>query len=101
MNEKKYPNSEIAVALDIGTTKVCAIAGRLNEYGKIEVLGLGTVKSEGVSRGVVSNIRTTTSNKDFIKKARIGLKYVVRLIMLRNKRIGLNITEPFRLRSCG
>lgn len=49
----------IAVALDIGTTKVCAIAGHLNEYGKLEILGVGTVKSEGVSRGVVSNIDKT------------------------------------------
>ncbi|MBK9256958.1 MAG: cell division protein FtsA [Saprospiraceae bacterium] len=49
----------IAVALDIGTTKVCAIAGHLNEYGKLEIVGVGTVKSEGVSRGVVSNIDKT------------------------------------------
>jgi len=49
----------IAVALDIGTTKVCAIAGYLNEYGKLEIVGVGTVKSEGVSRGVVSNIDKT------------------------------------------
>ncbi|MFZ1703055.1 MAG: cell division protein FtsA [Saprospiraceae bacterium] len=49
----------MAVALDIGTTKVCAIAGYLNEYGKLEVVSVGTVKSEGVSRGVVSNIDKT------------------------------------------
>lgn len=54
---EKY--GRIAVALDIGTTKICALAGRLNEYGKIEVLGMGRVKSEGVSRGVVSNIDKT------------------------------------------
>ena len=58
MNDQNF-NGEIAVALDLGTTKVCAIAGRLNEYGKIEVLGVGTVKSEGISRGVVSNIDKT------------------------------------------
>ncbi len=52
-------NGKVAIALDIGTTKVCAIAGRKNEYGKIEVLGVGTVPSEGVSRGVVSNIDKT------------------------------------------
>jgi cell division protein FtsA len=51
--------SEIAVALDIGTTKVCALAGRRNEFGKIELLGVGKVASEGVSRGVVSNIDKT------------------------------------------
>jgi len=48
-----------AVALDIGTTKVCAIAGQLNEYGKLEIVGMGVVRSEGVSRGVVSNIDKT------------------------------------------
>lgn len=52
-------HNEIAVALDIGTTKIVAIAGRKNEYGKIEILGVGTVRSEGVSRGVVANIDKT------------------------------------------
>lgn len=48
-----------ALALDIGTTKVCAIAGHLNEFGKLEIVGIGVVRSEGVSRGVVSNIDKT------------------------------------------
>ena len=52
-------NSEIVVALDIGTTKVCAIAGYRNEHGKLEILGIGKVASEGVLRGVVSNIEKT------------------------------------------
>lgn len=59
MKYQNTNNNEVVVALDIGTTKICAIAGRLNEYGKIEVVGVGTVKSEGVSRGVVSNIDKT------------------------------------------
>lgn len=54
-----FKPSEIVVAVDIGTTKVCAIAGRMNQYGRIEVLGMGKVKSEGVNRGVVSNIAKT------------------------------------------
>jgi len=48
------------VAVDIGTTKVCAIAGRKNEYDKIEILGVGTVTSEGVARGVVNNIEKSS-----------------------------------------
>ena len=52
-------NNEIAVALDIGTTKICVIAGRKDEFDKIDVLAFGTVKSEGVARGVVSNIDKT------------------------------------------
>jgi len=50
---------DIIVGLDIGTTKICAIAGCRNEYGKIEVLGVGKADSLGVSRGVVSNIEKT------------------------------------------
>lgn len=50
---------ELVVALDIGTTKVCAIAGRKDEHGRLEVLGVGKVDSEGVMRGVVSNIEKT------------------------------------------
>lgn len=51
--------SGIIVGLDIGTTKICAIVGRKNEYGKIDILGLGKSTSEGVERGVVSNIDKT------------------------------------------
>ncbi|HRO43321.1 MAG TPA: cell division protein FtsA [Flavipsychrobacter sp.] len=46
----------IIVGLDIGTTKVVAIAGRKNEFGKIEILGFGKADSAGVSHGVVMNI---------------------------------------------
>ena len=54
-------NSEIVVALDIGTTKVCAIAGLKNQHGKLEILGVGKVNSDGVLRGVVSNIEKTVN----------------------------------------
>ncbi|MEQ9442339.1 MAG: cell division protein FtsA [Cyclobacteriaceae bacterium] len=47
------------VGLDIGTTKICAIVGRKNEYGKLEVMGMGKAVSDGVIRGIVSNIDKT------------------------------------------
>ena len=49
----------IAVGLDIGTTKIVAMIGKTNEYGKIEILGIGNAKSLGVHRGVVNNITQT------------------------------------------
>ncbi len=52
-------NDKIVVGLDIGTTKICAIVGRKNEYGKLEVLGMGMAVSDGVIRGIVSNIDKT------------------------------------------
>jgi len=51
--------NNIAVGLDIGTTKIVAMIGRKNEYNKIEVLGIGKAKSLGVHRGVVNNITQT------------------------------------------
>lgn len=59
--ETNARKSEVVVALDIGTTKVCAIAGRRNQHGKLEILGVGKVNSEGVLRGVVSNIEKTVN----------------------------------------
>lgn len=50
---------KIVVGLDIGTTKVCAIVGKKNEFGKINILGFGKSESDGVSRGVVVNIDKT------------------------------------------
>ena len=41
---------EYAVGLDIGTTKIVAMIGRKNEYGKLEILGVGRSKSLGVHR---------------------------------------------------
>ena len=53
-------SQEIIVGLDIGTTKICVIVGKKNEFGKIEVLGMGKTDSLGVNRGVVRNINDTT-----------------------------------------
>lgn len=54
--------SEIVVGLDIGTTKIVAIVGRRNEFGKIEILGMGKSESFGVARGVVQNIDKTVES---------------------------------------
>lgn len=56
MDQNEAP---IIVGLDIGTTKIAAIAGRKNEYGKLEILGFGRANSNGVSHGQVLNIDQT------------------------------------------
>ncbi len=76
--ESTYDPKDIVVAIDIGTTKVCAIAGCRNEYDKIDIIGVGTVASEGVSRGVVSNIdKTVKAISDAIEIAErnAGMKF--------------------------
>ncbi len=52
-------HKNIAVGLDIGTTKIVAMIGAENEYGKVDILGVGKAKSLGVHRGVVNNITQT------------------------------------------
>lgn len=56
MNQHEAP---IIVGLDIGTTKIAAIAGRKNEFGKLEILGFGRANSNGVAHGLVLNIDQT------------------------------------------
>ncbi|HJN53819.1 MAG TPA: cell division protein FtsA [Flavobacteriaceae bacterium] len=51
--------NKISIGLDIGTTKIVAMIGKRNEYGKVKILGVGKSKSLGVHRGVVNNITQT------------------------------------------
>jgi len=57
--KKTMGDNKISVGLDIGTTKIVAMVGRKNNYGKLEILGIGRAKSLGVHRGVVNNITQT------------------------------------------
>lgn len=49
-------NEKIFAAVDIGSTKIVALAGKKNEEGKIQIIGLGHSASRGVNRGVVLNV---------------------------------------------
>jgi len=50
------------VGLDIGTTKVCAIIGEVNEQGIIEIIGVGQAPSNGLHKGVVINLESTVKS---------------------------------------
>lgn len=73
-------NAPLAVGLDIGTTKIVAVVGRLNEHRKIDVLGIGKSKSLGVQRGVVANITLT-------------IESIQSAIQMAEENSGLKITE--------
>ena len=59
-------NDHIIVGLDIGTTKIAAVVGRLDEHGQLNIIGVGQSPSNGLRRGVIINIRKTIQS---IKKA--------------------------------
>jgi len=44
------------VAIDVGTTKVCTLVGRSDGAGNVQVIGVGTVPSRGMQKGMVSNL---------------------------------------------
>src|SRR5210317_724855 len=72
---------KIVAAVDIGTTKIVSLVGRLNDLGKLEVLGISQTASKGVKRGVVLNIEETvqaiqTTSSEAMKQSGISFKEV-------------------------
>ncbi|MCK4442755.1 MAG: cell division protein FtsA, partial [Sulfurovaceae bacterium] len=53
------------LAIDIGSTKICAIIGNTQD-GKVEVSGHGIAKSQGIKKGTITNIELAAKS---IKKA--------------------------------
>ncbi|MBN1515483.1 cell division protein FtsA [Candidatus Sumerlaeota bacterium] len=53
MSPSSAHSAPIVAALDIGTTKICAIIGSRDDDGSIRVLGIGAHPSKGLARGMV------------------------------------------------
>lgn len=53
--------SEQICALDVGTTKICALIGKLDENNVLQVIGAGRVPSRGLRRGMVVNTAEATA----------------------------------------
>ncbi len=51
-------DNEIIAGLDLGTTKVCAIVAEVTDDG-LDIIGIGSVPSKGLRKGVVVNIEST------------------------------------------
>ncbi|MBB6097999.1 cell division protein FtsA [Deinobacterium chartae] len=54
-------DNRIIVGLDIGTTKISTVIGELGPDGVLDVIGEGTVPSEGMKKGAVVNLERTTA----------------------------------------
>ncbi|MEH6551377.1 MAG: cell division protein FtsA [Pseudomonadales bacterium] len=62
MSMGNQSKSRMVVGLDIGTSKIVALVGEVNEEGDIEVIGLGSHQSRGLKKGVVVNIESTVQS---------------------------------------
>lgn len=100
----------VIVGLDIGTTKIAAIAGRKNQFGKLEILGFGKSDSSGVTHGMVLNIEDCirsigvalddcmASNPNLtIKEVYVGIAgHHIKSIQTSGDRVLANIEEEIR-----
>jgi len=57
--------SETILAIDIGSTKICALIAEIDD-GKVQIQGHGITKSQGIKKGAITNIELASKS---IKKA--------------------------------
>ena len=55
-------DKSMIVGLDIGTSKITAIVGEVNEDHQLEIIGIGSHPSRGLKKGVVVNIESTVQS---------------------------------------
>ncbi|KKK65046.1 hypothetical protein LCGC14_2978100, partial [marine sediment metagenome] len=53
---------DFVVGLDIGTTKICALVGKRDLEGRVEILGLGLSPSKGLRKGMVVDLEHTVQS---------------------------------------
>ncbi len=53
-------DAPIIVGLDIGTTKVCTLVARLEETGRLHILGVGIEPSQGIRKGAVVDLNAAS-----------------------------------------
>ena len=52
-----FDSPSIIVGLEIGTSKVCAVVGEVNDEGALNIVGLGQARSRGVRKGEIVDAR--------------------------------------------
>lgn len=57
-----FDPSSIIVGLEIGTSKVCAVVGEVNNAGALNIIGVGQSRSRGVRKGEIAD--TTVTEED-------------------------------------
>ena len=51
---------EIVVGIDVGTTKICTLVGRIEDEKSIRILGVGIEPSDGIRKGVIVDLAAAT-----------------------------------------
>jgi len=76
---------EIVVGIDVGTTKVCTLVGRVDEEKSIRILGVGIEPSDGIRKGIIVDLAAASKAiKRSVEKAEStsGLEVTTALVSL-------------------
>ena len=76
---------EIVVGIDVGTTKVCTLVGRVESAKTMHILGVGIEPSEGIRKGIVVDLTAASQAiKRSVEKAErtSGLEITTALVSL-------------------
>ena len=76
---------EIVVGIDVGTTKVCTLVGRVEGQKAIRILGVGIEPSDGIRKGIIVDLAAaSTAIKRSVEKAEhtSGLEITTALVSL-------------------
>ena len=65
--------SKTVLAIDIGSTKICAIIAQIEDDDSIKIIGTGTTNSQGLKKGSITNIELASKS---IKAAVLDAKRV-------------------------
>ncbi len=68
----------IIAGIDVGSTKICTLIGRVSDSGPLNVIGMGVVPSRGVRRGVITDIEVASrSIEESVRKAQNMAHYTI------------------------
>lgn len=97
---------DCVVGLDIGTTKICAIVGEVGDDGTVDIVGVGSARSAGIRKGVVTDIQEASAAiVEAVAAARAATDYDIHTVVVGvtgdhiaslNSRAAIAITHPDR-----
>lgn len=76
---------EIVVGIDVGTTKICTLVGRVDDAKSIRILGVGIEPSDGIRKGIIVDLAAASQAiKRSVEKAEhtSGLEITTGLVSL-------------------
>ena len=70
--KQNFSSEQLIVALDIGTTKICALVAHIYDHDTFEIIGIGKSPSQGLEKGIVTDVnKTVHSIKSALKEAEL------------------------------